>query len=71
MLPYVHEKARHKIDCYILYAVLLVIILVLKIVVFFYHCVKHSSKQKKTYWCTNNVKMENSEFKKTLFRSDN
>ena len=58
-------------DCYILYAVLLVIILVLKIVVFCYHCVKHRSKQKKKYWCTNNVKMENNEFKKTLFRSDN
>ena len=45
--PYFHKKARYKMDCYILYAVLLVIILVLKIVVFCYHCVKHRSKQKK------------------------
>ena len=41
-----NNKVRYKIDCYILYTVLLAIILLLIITVIFYYCAKHRSKQK-------------------------
>ena len=41
-----NKKVRNKMDCYILYAVVLVIILLLIITVICYHYVKQRSKQK-------------------------
>ena len=54
-------------DCYILHTLLLVIRLIFIIAINCRHYTKQSSKQTqvktKTYWCTNNIKMENNEFK--------
>ena len=48
--------------------VLLMIILLFITAVICYHYAKHRSKQK-TYCCTNNTKMENNEFKKSVVKS--
>ena len=63
------KKVRYKIDCYILHTVLAIILLLI-ITVFCYYYAKHRSKQKSVNAMTkmeNNLKMENSEFKKSLY----
>ena len=55
------RRVRYKIYCYILHTVLSVIIILMIITIFWYHYVKHRSKQEK-YWCTDNIKMENNEY---------
>ena len=66
------KKLRYKIACYILHTVLLVIILLSIITNIFYHYAKHRSKQKDINTnnikiCTNNIKMENNEFKDSFY----
>ena len=40
------KKVRHKMNCYILHAVLLVIILLLRLAIICYHYAKHWSNKK-------------------------
>ena len=58
-----NKKVRYKMNCYILYMVLLVVILLFIITVIGYHYAKNKSRQKK-YWPTNNAEMEKDESKK-------
>ena len=45
------KKVKYKIDCYILYKVLLVIILLIIMPIICYPYVKHGSKQKNVLFC--------------------
>ena len=51
-----------KIDCHIMHTVLLGIILLFIIAISCYHYAKRRSKLKKTYYQTNNTKIENDKF---------
>ena len=53
-----HKKVRYKMDFCVFHAVLLVIILLFIIAIIYYHYAKHSSKIRKTYCVTKNMKME-------------
>ena len=57
------KKVRYKMDCYIFHTVLIVIILLFIIAIICYRYAKHSSKLKKTYCRTRNIKTDNNEFK--------
>ena len=52
--------------CYILHTFLLMIILLFIIAFTCYHFTKQKTK---TYWCTNNIKMENIELKRNSIKS--
>ena len=54
-------------DYYILQTFLLVIALLFIIAIVCYHYTKHRSG-KKTYWPSNNIKMENDELKKIILK---
>ena len=56
---------RYKIDCYILYTVLLAILLLLIIIIICYHYATHKKKD----WCTINMKWWKSEFKNLCIKN--
>ena len=51
-----HKNVKNKMDGYILHTVLLMTKLLFIIAIICDHYANHSSKQKKTYYCTNNIK---------------
>ena len=53
-------------DCYILHTALLVIILLFIFAIICHHYSKQRSKQKKTYFCIDNIRMENNEVKVSI-----
>lgn len=64
-----NKTVRFKVNCYILYTVLLVFILLFIIAIICYQYQKHSSKLKETYYRTKNIKIENNEFKNVTIKT--